>query len=110
MPPSLVGSQMSRETTSEQLSVRGGASYDEVFPSGHKPKERFSWLSKRETSAQSSDEELESYRGEDEGAISNEEDEDDEGEGRESDGDNNDGDEEAVLSSSLRYGPSMTFC
>ena len=44
---------------------------------------------------------------EDEGVMSNDE---NEGEGRESDGDNNDGDEEAVLSSSLRYGPSMTFC
>ena len=56
MPLSLVGSRMSREVMSEQSSVRDGAGYDEVFPSGHEPKEGFSWLSERETSAQSSDE------------------------------------------------------
>ena len=56
MPLSLVGSQMFREATSEQLSVHDRAGYDEVFPSGHEPKEGFSWLSERETSAQSSDE------------------------------------------------------
>ena len=42
MPPSLVGSQMSRKATSEQSSVRDGAGYDEVFPSSHEPKEGFS--------------------------------------------------------------------
>ena len=42
MPLSLVGSQMSREVMSEQLSVRDGAGYDEVFPSGHELKEGFS--------------------------------------------------------------------
>ena len=72
MSPSLVGSQMFREAMSEQSSVRDGAGYDEVFPSGHEPKEGFSWLSERETSAQSSDEELESYKGEDEGVMSDE--------------------------------------
>ena len=57
-------------------------------------------MSERETSAQSSDEELESYIGEDEGVMSSKEDEgvmsneEDEGEGRESDGDNNDSDED----------------
>ena len=107
MPLSLVGSQMSREATSEQSLVHDGASYDEVFPSGHEPEEGFSWLSERETLAQPSDEELESYRGEDEGVMSSEEDErvmsneEDEREERESDGDNNDGvednsDEEAL--------------
>ena len=106
MPPSLVGSQMSRETTSEQSSVSDGAGYDEVFPSGHEPKEGFFWLSKRETSAQSSDEELESYKGEDEGVMSNEE---DEGEGRESDGDNNDGDEEALDSNPGALGDDCPF-
>ena len=75
MPPLLVGSQMSREATSEQSSVRDGAGYDEVFPSGHKPEEGFSWSLERETSAQSSDEEVESYKGEDEGVMSDEEDE-----------------------------------
>ena len=64
-------------------------------------------MSERETSAQPPDEELESYRGEDEGVMSSEEDErvmsneEDEREERESDGDNNDGvednsDEEAL--------------
>ena len=106
MPPLLVGSQMSREATSEQSSVHDGAVYEKVFPLGYEPKEGFSWLSERETSTQPSDEELESYRGEDEGAISSEEDEgvmsneEDEGEGRESDKDNNDGDEEALDSTS----------
>ena len=100
MPPSLVGSQMSKEVTSEQSLVHDGAGYDEVFSLGYEPKEGFSWLSERETSAQPSDEELESYRGEDEGVMSSEEDEgvmsnkEDEGEGRESDGDNNDGDKD----------------
>ena len=61
MPPSLVGSQMSRET-SEQSSVSDGAGYDEVFLSGHEPKEGFSLLLERELSAQSFDKELESYR------------------------------------------------
>ena len=54
---------MSREVMSEQLSVRDGAGYDEVFPSGHELKEGFSWLSEREMSTQPSDEQLESYRG-----------------------------------------------
>jgi len=36
---------MSREATSEQLSVREGAGYDEVFQTGHEPKEGLSWLS-----------------------------------------------------------------
>ena len=38
MPLSLVGSQMSREATSEQSSVRDGAGYDKVFSSGHDPR------------------------------------------------------------------------
>ena len=36
---SLVGSQMSSKATSEQPSVREGASYDEVFGSSHEPKD-----------------------------------------------------------------------
>jgi len=43
---------MSSKVTSEQLSIREGASYDEVFCLGHEP-EDFSWSSERETSAQS---------------------------------------------------------
>ena len=73
MPLSLVGSQMSREATSEQSSVHNGAGYDKVFPSSHELEKGFSWLSERETSAQPSDEEFESYREDDEGIMSNEE-------------------------------------
>ena len=73
MPPSLVSSQMSREVTGEQSLVRDGASYDEVFPSGHEPEEGFSGLSEREMSTQPSNEELESYKEEDEGIMSNKE-------------------------------------
>ena len=59
-------------------------------------------MSERQTSAQPSDEESESYRGEDEGVMSSEEDEgvisnkEDEGEGRKSDGDKNDNDEDNI--------------
>ena len=63
---------MSREATSEQLSVREGAGYDEVFNSGHELDDGFSYSSKRETSAQSPDEEIESYDGEDEDEVVNE--------------------------------------
>ena len=106
MPPSLVGSQMSRETTSEQSSVSDGAGYDEVFLSGHEPKEGFSLLLERELSAQSSNKELESYRGGDEGVMSNEEDKE---EGRENDRDNNDSDEEALDSTSGALGDDCSF-
>ena len=91
---------MSREATSEQSSVRGGASYYEVFPLGHEPEEGFSWSSERETSAQPSDKEMESYGGKDE-VVSEGEKEDDEKEGRESDGNESDGDDE-VIESTLR--------
>jgi len=57
---------MSREAMSEQSSIHEGTDYDEVFPSGQEPEESFSWLSERETSAQSSDEEMESYGEKDE--------------------------------------------
>jgi len=93
MNPSLVGSQMSREATSEQSSICEGASYNEVFHSGQEPKKGFSWSSKRETSVQSPDKEVESYRGEGEEEVIGEE----EGEVKErgSDGDEDDGDEES---------------
>ena len=70
MSPSLVGEQMSsdREATSEQSSlVCEGAGYNEVYPSGHGPKEGLSWSSEREPSAHSPDDEEESYDGEEEG-------------------------------------------
>ena len=57
-------------------------------------------------STQPSDKQLESYRGEDEGVVSSEE---DEGEGRENDGDNNDGDEEALDSTSGAPGDNHPF-
>ena len=49
MNPSLVGSQMSNDATSEQSSICDGASYDEVFGLGHES-EGFSGSSERETS------------------------------------------------------------
>ena len=42
---------MSREATSEELSVREGAGYDEVFDSGHELDDGFSYSLERETSA-----------------------------------------------------------
>ena len=88
---------MSREATSEQSSIREGADYDEVFGSGHEPDKGSSYSLERETSAQSPDEEIESYDGEDKEEVVNES----EGEvdGREeegdSDGDKDDGDKES---------------
>ena len=64
---------MFREATNEQSSVHEGAGYDE---------KGFSWSSERETSAQPSDEEMESY-GEKDEIVSEGEKEDDEKEGRE---------------------------
>ena len=64
---------MFREATNEQSSVHEGAGYDE---------KGFSWLSERKTSAQPSDEEMESY-GEKDEVVSEGEKEDDEEEGRE---------------------------
>ena len=45
---------------SEQLSIRKGASYNDVIQSGHNLEEGLSWSSKREPSAHSPDEEVES--------------------------------------------------
>ena len=54
-----------REVTSKQLSsVREEASYNEVYPSGHRPKEGLSWSSEREPSTYSPVEEEEYYDGE----------------------------------------------
>ena len=79
---------MSREATSEQSSIREGAGYDEVFQSDHKPEEGFSWSSKREMSAHSPDEEVEScdeeeeeVKGEDKGDEGREEGDNDGDEG-----------------------------
>ena len=95
MPLSLVGSQMSREATSEQSLVRNGVSYDEVFGSGHEP-ESFSQSLERETSAQSPNEEVRSYGEEGEEEIVSEEGEVEKGEEeRDSDGDGDEGDEES---------------
>ena len=58
--PSLVGSQMSSDASSDQSSVRDGAGYDEVFGSGDEFG-GFSQSSERESSAQSPDEEVGSH-------------------------------------------------
>ena len=50
MDPSLVGSQMSSDASSEQSSAREGVGYDEAFGSSDKS-EGFSHSSERETSA-----------------------------------------------------------
>lgn len=71
---------MSRETTSEQSSVREGVSYDEVFQSGHEPQKGFSRLSERELSAHSPDDEVESQIGEEDEEV---EGDDNDHEGRE---------------------------
>ena len=60
MDPSLVGSRMSSDAMSEELSVREGAGYDGAFGSGDEF-EDFSPLSGRETSAQSLDGDDECY-------------------------------------------------
>ena len=65
MDPSLVGSQMSSDTMSEELSVRKGAGYDEAFGSGVES-EDFSPSSGRKTSAQSLDGKDECYANESE--------------------------------------------
>ena len=109
MNPLLVGSQMSSDTTSETLSVREGAGYDEVFSSGHES-EGSSWSSERETSAQSLDEEVESYGEEGEEEIVSEEVEVEEGdEVRDSDGDGDEGDEESYEGTSRSPGGNHPF-
>ena len=74
---------------SEQLSVRKGAGYNDVIQSGHNLEEGLSWSSKREASAHSPDEEVESCNVE-EGEEEEGEDEDrgdERGEEGEDDGD-----------------------
>ena len=84
---------MSREAMSEQSSIHEGAGYEEVFQLGHEPEEGLSWLSEREASAHSFDEEVESCdveegeeeevdEGEDEGDEGGEKGKDDENEGK----------------------------
>ena len=93
-----------KEATSEQSSVREGASYDEVFHLDHKLEEGFSWLLKRELSTHSLDDEVESYDG---GEVEEEEreeckDEGDEGgEDKEDDGDDSEVDGKASEGGSL---------
>ena len=103
MNPSLVGSQMSSDVTSEQSSVRDGVSYDEVFGSSHESK-GFSRSSKRETSAQSPNGDVESY------VEGNEEEVVDEDEGEEeSDEDKDEGDEEFYKGTSGGPGDNHPF-
>ena len=60
MDPSLVGSQMSSDASSDQSSVCDGAGYNEVFGSGQES-DNFSESSGRETSAQSPSDDVEDY-------------------------------------------------
>ena len=94
---------MSGEATSEQSSIREGAGYDEVFQLGYEPDEGFSWLSKRETSAHSPDNEVESYDG---GEVKEEEREDGEDEG--DDGGEDDEDEGGVEGRASKEGNSRS--
>ena len=80
-----------REATSEQSSsVHEGVGYDEVYLSGHRPKEGFSLSSKREPSAHSFDDKERSYDGVEVEEREGEEDEDeyDKGEGGREEGEN----------------------
>ena len=103
---------MSREVTSEQSLVREGAGYDEVFQIGHMLKEGLSWLSERETSSHSPDEEMESCVRE--GGEEEEIDEgEDEGDAEEEDGRDEGGADERTLEvgslGSLRDGYARPF-
>ena len=60
MDPSLVGSQMSSDVSSDQSLIRDGAGYDEVFGSG-KESDGFSESSGREMLAQSPSNDVEDY-------------------------------------------------
>ena len=75
-----------REATSDQSSVREGAGYDEVYPSGHEPEEDLTWSLKRDPSAHSPTEE--------EKECEEEEEEEEEGEEEEEDNEEERGDEE----------------
>ena len=95
MDPSLVGSQMSSDASSEESSIHEGAGYDETFGSGDES-EDFSLSSEREMSAQSLDGNFESYAEGSEEVEDEGEDEVEEGEKESgSDGDEDDGDEES---------------
>lgn len=99
---------MSRETPSDQSSIRDGAGYDEVFPSGREPAEGLSWSSERESSTPS-DGDIESSRGSE---VSGDVGDGDQG-FREnasiSDGSESDGDEEALESTSGSSGDDRPF-
>ena len=73
---------MTKEVTSEHLSIREEAGYDKVFQFGHELEEGFSWQLERETSTHSPDDKKESYDGRE-----GEEEEGEEGEASEDEGD-----------------------
>ena len=100
---------MSSDEKSEQLSIRDGAGYDEVFGSGDES-EGFSRSLERETSAQFPDDDVESYTEENEEVVDEGEDEVEEGE-RESgsDGDEDEGDEESCEGTSVGPGDNRPF-
>ena len=98
-----------REATSEQSSsVHKGASYDQVYPSGHGPEEGLSWSLRREPFAHSFVDEDEDYDGEEVEEREGDEDEFDKGEGEnerecegEDDEDKGESDERAPKGGSL---------
>ena len=93
------------------MSIHEGAGYDEVFDSGHKPDDGSSYSSERETSAQSPDEEIESYDGVDKEEVVNESEGEMDGreEERDSDGDEDEGDEESYEGASRGPGDNCPF-
>ena len=100
---------MSSDEKIEQSSVRDGAGYNKVFGSGDESK-GFSRSLERETSAQSPDDDVESYTGESEEVVDEGKDEVEEGE-RESgsDGDEDEGDEESCEGTSGGLGDNRPF-
>ena len=105
MEPSLVGSQMSSDMSSDQSLVRDGAGYNEVFGSGQ-VSNIFSESSGRETSAQSPSNDMEDYVEEvGEKVLSKVE------EKRDSDGDEeeDEGDEESYEEASVSPGGNHPF-
>ena len=67
------------EATSDQSSVREGAGYDEVYPSGHEPEEDLTWSLKRDPSAHSPAEEEKECEEEEEGEEEEEDNEEERG-------------------------------
>ena len=115
MDPSLVGSQMSSDALSEELSVLEEAGYDETFGSDDES-EDFSLSSKRETSAQSLNGEDNGYAEESEevgvdevGKKGSGGDGGDDDDGEDGDEDEEDDEEESCEEASVGFGDSRPF-